>query len=156
MKRLNAPGGTPPPPTPPSRPGAPQRPGRLKALLPLALGAAILFSAFNLFTHRENRYEKLATDVTRALAANDMRPVEKEFNALTRPKLENRAKVGGLSDFVNAEGALRGIKEQPQSDGKPNVHAFIATFEKGRRAEDLTVDADGKIVDFHVTPLEEK
>ncbi len=130
------------------------RPNRTRALVPLVLGVAILASALNIFTHRSNRYEKLATEVTRAIANNDMRPVEKEFNAIRRPQLEDRGKVGRLSDFVNAEGKLQRVKEQPQTDGKPNVHRFVATFEKGKRAEDLTVDGDGKIVDFHVTALD--
>ena len=132
------------------RPGAP---GRAKALLPLALGVLILISAFNIFTHRENRYERLARDVTQAVAANDMRPVEKEFNAIRRPQLEDRAKVGSLSDFVNADGKLQSVKEQPAPAGKPGTHLFIATFEKGQRAEDITLDSDGKIVNFHVKPI---
>ncbi len=147
----------PPGPETTSAPGTPFRtgaPNRAKSLVPLLLGALVLLSAFNIFSHRENRYEKLASDVTHAIAANDMRPVEKDFNAITRAKLEDRGKVGSLSDFVNADGKLEGVKEQAQPEGKPNTHLFIATFEKGRRAEDLTVDADGKIVDFHVKPLE--
>lgn len=146
----------PPSPGMPNAPGAPFRagaPNRMKALVPLALGIVVLVSAFNTLRHHENRYEKLASDVTRALAANDMRPVEGEFNAITRPKLEDRGKVGTLSDFVNADGKLESVKEQPQPEGKPNTHLFIATFEKGQRAEDITLDSDGKIVDFHVKPL---
>jgi len=143
--------------TSPGGPGMPpRRPARGKALLPLVLGVIVTISAFNVFAHRENRYEQLATDVTRAIAANDMRPVEKDFNAIRRPKREDRAKVGGLSDFVNAEGKLKNVKEQTPPDAKSGTHRFVATFEKGQRAEDLTVDADGKVVDFHVTPLEAK
>lgn len=142
------------PPTGPSG-GAPLK-SRGGAMIPLILGIAVLVSAVNVFRHHENRYERLASDVTHALAANDMRPVEKEFNAVTRPKLEDRGKVGNLSDFVNADGKLKSVKEQAQPEGKPNVHLFVATFEKGQRAEDLTVDSDGKIVDFHVKPLETK
>ncbi|GAC1306137.1 MAG: hypothetical protein NVSMB19_18060 [Vulcanimicrobiaceae bacterium] len=148
-------------PSGPAGPGGPVGPGtqsksRVRAALPFALGVVVLISAFNLFLHHENRYEKLATDVTHAIAANDMRPVEKEFNAIRRPQLENRAEVGRLSDFVNADGKLKSIKEQAAPAGKPDTHRFIATFEKGQRAEDLTVDAEGKITSFHVTPLETK
>jgi len=140
----------------PGQANAPRPAGRSKVLLPLVLGVVVAVSAFNVFSHRENRYERLASDVTRAIAANDMRPVEKEFNAIRRPQLEDRAKVGALSDFVNAEGKLKNVKEQTPPDAKSGTHRFVATFEKGQRAEDLAVDADGKIVDFHVTPLEAK
>ena len=127
-----------------------------RALLPLAFGIIVVVSAFNLLAHRENRYEKLATEVTKALAANDMRPVEHDFNALRRPQLEDHAKVGGLSDFVNADGALKRIKEDTPAGSKVGYHHFIATFDKGNLSEDLTVDADEKIADFHVRPIETK
>lgn len=129
-------------------------PRRASALVPLVLGVFVVISAVRLIFFHENKYEHLAAQITRAIAANDMRPVEKDFNAIRRPQLENRAKVGGLSDFVNAEGKLEKIKEQTVSDAKTGEHRFVATFEKGRRAEDLTVDADGKVVDFHIKPIE--
>lgn len=149
--------GSPPPPpgnTPPSWPGAPGNFQR--RLLPLGLGALVLIGAFNLFSHHQNRYEKLATDVTKALAANDMRRVEPEFNALRRPQLEDRGKVGQLSDFVNADGALKWIKEDTPAGAKAGYHHFTAEFDKGNLSEDLTVDSDNKIADFHVRPLETK
>jgi hypothetical protein len=135
--------------------GTAPKPSR-RAFLPLILGVIIAFSAINMLLHRENRYEKLATDVTKALAANNMQPVEKEFNALRRPELEERGKVGQLSDFVNEDGALKRIKEDTPSGAKAGYHHFIAEFDKGSRSEDLTVDSDGKIADFHVRPLESK
>jgi hypothetical protein len=125
-----------------------------KLAVPVAIAIALLFGA-NKLLHHENRYEKLATDVTKALAANDMRPVEKDFNAITRAKLADRGKVGTLSDFVNAEGALASMKEDTPSGSNPNFHHFVATFKNGKRAEDLTVDNDGKIADFHVRPSAE-
>ncbi len=128
---------------------APKRP---KGPIVIAALIAVIIAVF-LLRHHENRYEKLASDVTRAIAANDMRPVAKEFNALRRPQLEDRAKVGGLSDFVNAEGAFKNVKEDTQGTQKPGYHHFVASFEKGKLAEDLTVDGDGKIADFHVHPL---
>jgi hypothetical protein len=138
-------------------PGAPgPRLGQRSGLLPVAL--AVIFGALIVyyFSHRENRYEKLASDVTKAVAANDMRPVEKDFNALRRPQLEDRGKVGQLSDFVNADGTLKRVKEDTPADSKAGYHHFIAEFDKGNLSEDLTVDADGKIADFHVRPLDTK
>ena len=133
-------------------PAAARPPRRGNALIPLVLGVFLVINLVRVLFFHENKFERLATDVTHAIAKNDMRPVEKDFNAIRRPQLEDRAKVGSLSDFVNADGALRSVKEQSASGAKVGQHRFIATFEKGKRSEDLTVDADGKIVDFHVTP----
>ena len=88
----------------------------------------MLVSAFNVFRHHENRYEKLASDVTKAIAANNMRPVEGDFNALRRPQLEDRGKVGQLSDFVNADGAFKSVKEDTPADAKtglPPLHRRV-------------------------------
>ena len=145
------PGGAPPPPYRGGGGGSPAN-GPRKLLVPIVVAVVVIFSAGKLL-HHENRYEKLATDVTKAIAANDMRPVAHEFNAITRAKLSDRGKVGQLSDFVNADGALKSMKEDTPGGSAAGYHHFIATFEHGGRAEDLTVDSDGKIADFHVRPL---
>jgi len=132
-------------------------PKGLGVSLPLILGIVVLLSAFNILRHHENPYERLAGDVTRALEANNMRPVESDFNALRRPQLEDRGKVGSLSDFVNAEGALKSISEdRAKPDAPVGYHHFTAYFDKGNLSEDLTVDADGKIANFHVRPFEKQ
>jgi len=112
----------------------------------------VIWAVKTVFFHA-NHYEALADGVTKAIANNDMRPVEGEFNALRRPQLEDRGKVGRLSDFVNAEGAFKSVKEDTPSGSQPGYHHFVAHFDKGDLAEDLTVDSDGKIADFHVKPL---
>lgn len=145
------PGGTPPPPDRGGS-GGPPTGGPRKLLVPIVVALVVAFAAGKLL-HHENRYEKLATEVTHAIAANDMRPVARDFNALTRAKLADRGKVGQLSDFVNADGALKSIAEDTPSGSAAGYHHFTATFANGQRAEDLTVDSDGKIADFHVRPL---
>jgi hypothetical protein len=112
----------------------------------------VIWAVKRVFFHA-NHYEALADRVTKAIAGNDMRPVESEFNALRRPQLEDRGKVGRLSDFVNAEGGFKSVKEDTPSGSQAGYHHFIAHFDKGDLNEDLTVDADGKIADFHVKPL---
>lgn len=139
---------------PPNRAPGGVRPtgGPRRFLIPILIAVVVAFGANRLIGH-ENRYEKLATEVTKAIAANDMRPVEKDFNAITRAKLSDHGQVGRLSDFVNADGALTKIKEDTPSGSKDGYHHFVATFKSGSRAEDLTLDSDGKIADFHVRPL---
>jgi hypothetical protein len=100
--------------------------------------------------HHQNRYEKLADAVTKAIAANNMAPVEQDFNAQYRPQLENRARVGALSDMVNALGTFQGAKEDPGSDASSGDHRFVAHFDKGQLYEDLKVDSEGKITSFHL------
>jgi len=122
--------------------------------LPLpALGIVAIVAAVVLvfvFRPHANHNEQLATDVTKAIVNNDMRPVEKEFNAVVRPRLENRAKVGRLSDDLRALGPLKAIKEDTPAGSPAGKHHFQAQFEKGTWVEDLTIDADGKISAFQV------
>jgi hypothetical protein len=132
----------------PGRPGAPAR-RTFSTPLVAAIVLVLLLLVYRLL-HHANHYEHLANDVTKALVNNDMRPVEPEFNALRRPELENRAKVGALSNFVNAEGAFKGVKEDTPSGSPDGFHHFIAHFAKGDLSENLTVDADGKIAKFDV------
>ena len=100
----------------------------------------------------ENHYEQLADRVTKAIVANDMRPVEGDFNALRRPQLENRAKVGELSDALNGLGAFKRTREDTSKDARPGYHHFSAEFGKATWVEDMALDADGKIASFHVHP----
>jgi hypothetical protein len=100
----------------------------------------------------ENHYEKMADQVTKAIIANDMRPVEPDFNAIVRPKLLNRSRVGQLSDELNALGALKRIKENTPSGVQAGEHTFAVEFQKATWSEDMLIDADGKIAAFHVHP----
>lgn len=110
----------------------------------------VVVAAWLLLRPHENKAERLATDVTQAIAKNDMRPVEKDFNALRRPQLEDRAKVGRLSNDVIALGALKSIKEDTPKDSPAGYHHFTAQFDKATWVEDLTLDGDGKISAFHI------
>jgi hypothetical protein len=116
-------------------------------LVPAAAAALALAGCFG-----ENQYEKMADQVTKAIIANDMRPVEKDFNAIVRPKLLDRGRVGTLSDQLNTLGPLKRIKENTPSGARPGEHMFAAEFQKATWSEDMTVDSDGKIASFYVRP----
>ncbi len=88
--------------------------------------------------------------MTRAIVANDMRPVEKEFNAITREKLRNHGTVGRLADDLAPLGTFKRAKENTPKDARPGLHTFVAEFEKGNWTEDLTLDTEGKIASFHI------
>jgi hypothetical protein len=106
----------------------------------------------NLIGHRENRYERMADTITHALARNDMAPVQKDFNAVDRPELQDRERVGALSNLVVSMGAFKGSKETTPRGSDPNYHQFVETFAKGTLAEKFMLDPDGKITRFHIGP----
>jgi hypothetical protein len=97
----------------------------------------------------ENANEKLADRVTAAIVNNDVQPVEKDFNALTRPKL-TRGSVGRLSDQLNALGKFDRTHETTPTDMTGGRHTFDAVFEKATWHEDLMLDEDGKIAAFYI------
>ena len=119
----------------------------MRRTVPLAVALLALTGCFG-----PNQYEKQADAVTKAIIANDMRPVEKDFNALVRPKLESRARVGALSDQLAALGAFQGAKENTPAGAPPRAHKFDASFEKATWTECATYDEDGKIAAFDVLP----
>ena len=99
-----------------------------------------------------NHNEQLADQVTKAIVQNDMRPVEKDFNAIVRPKLLNRARVGELSDELNALGSFKGVKETTEKGAPEGDHTFNAEFQKATWVEQMRIDSDGKIAAFYVHP----
>jgi hypothetical protein len=115
----------------------------------------VVLAAWLLLRPHENKAEHLANDVTQAILKNDMSPVRQDFNAITRAQLDNRAKVGRLSDDLHALGTLKSIKEDTPKDAAAGYHHFAAQFEKGTWAEDLTIDSEGKISAFHVHPTDD-
>ena len=103
----------------------------------------------------ENHYEKLADTVTKAVIANDMRPVESDFNAIVRPKLLNHTRVGALSDRLAPLGNLRSIKEDTPSTAPAGEHDFAAHFAKSTWRIRMVMDSDGKISSYYITPPHE-
>jgi hypothetical protein len=98
----------------------------------------------------ENSNEKLARRVTEAVMENDMRPVASEFNAIVRPKLENRETVGRLSDNLRPLGRLKRVKETTRNGERTGRHTFDVEFDNGIQNEDMTLDSEGKIAGFHI------
>jgi hypothetical protein len=138
----------------PSTPGAPPNwkpPGMRQRLMPIVF---VLFAllVWNVFHPKPNVNEQVATKITDAVIANDMKPVETDFNAITREKVEDRGRVGALSQQLNDLGKLESIKEDTPKDAQPRYHHFIVKFDKATWVEDMTYDSDGKIESFHVHP----
>jgi hypothetical protein len=128
----------------------PKRPNRQ----PLYVGAVVLLALLLglRLLHHDNPYERAADDITRAIANNDMTPVIHDFNAINRPELTDRGRVGRLSDMVVALGAFKGSKEITPANSPAGFHEFTEDFANGTLDEKYQLDADDKIVKFHIGP----
>lgn len=130
----------------------PRRPNHRPLIIAATLFALLLILAGTRLIHQENRYEVIADDVTRAIANNDMTPVAGDFNAIRRPELADRGRVGRLSNLLVPLGAFKGSKEITPANSPPLFHEFTENFASGTMDEKYELDADGKIVKFHIGP----
>jgi len=128
-----------------------KKPGLHLQILGVVALVLLVFGTQRLI-HHENQYEATADAVTKAIAANDMTPVLGDFNAIRRPELQDRARVGNLSNMEVALGAFKGSKEITPANAPQGAHEFTETFANGTLDEKFVLDADGKIVTFHIGP----
>jgi len=128
------------------RPGFTPRKRRLFWAGIAVLFAALLFQL--LFSHHDNRYEKLAGEVTTALANNDLATVEKYQNAETATHI-NRGVVGRAADTLAPLGKIKDVRENTPAGDGDRVHEFDVSFEHGIVHEKMKIDPDDKIVAFH-------
>ena len=141
--------------TRPARGGGPPARYDVRRIVIVAIVALLaIVLAYKLLFHHRNRYESTADAITKAIAHNDMQPVIHAFNAINRPELEDRARVGHLSDLVVSMGNFKGSKEDTPAGSPSGYHHFIERFDKGTLVEKYQLDADGKITKFHIGPSE--
>jgi hypothetical protein len=89
----------------------------------------------------QNKYEKDAEMVTRAVIANDLSPVKKDI----APGINiTRVKVAEWSDELSQQGKLESLKETTENC-PPATHCFNVKFEKGNYTELLRLDDNSKI-----------
>lgn len=116
---------------------------KLRSLL--VLGFAALTLAGCSF---QNRYEKEADKITRAVIADDMQPLQADFTPAISQQI-TRIKVVELSDELAAQGKYQGLKENPQ-DCAPGYHCFDVKFEKRPYREWLQIDDTGKVSGWRI------
>jgi hypothetical protein len=127
----------------------PQTPAGNRRVLIAALVVIALVILFRmLFSHHENRYEVLASEVTTALANNDLAAVEKYQNAETATHI-TRGLVGRAADALAPLGKVKDVREDTPAGDGDRVHEFNVTFEHGAMHEKMKVDPDDKVVTFH-------
>jgi hypothetical protein len=135
--------------------GGPPIRSRGLRLVVVGLIALFVFIAVDkLVLHHRNRYESTADAITKAIAKNDMTPVLHAFNAIDRPQLEDRGRVGRLSDMIVPLGAFKGSREDTPQGSPAGYHHFTERFDKGTLSEKYLLDDDGKITKFHIGPTE--
>jgi hypothetical protein len=122
----------------------------MRAIVIAAIVVFVLVLGYKLFHHHRNTYEATADAVTIAIEKNDMTPVLHKFNAIRLPELEDRERVGRLSNLLAPLGEFKGSKEITPAGSDAGFHAFTETFAQGTKYEKYELDADNKIVKFYI------
>ena len=91
----------------------------------------------------QNKNEREADKITRAVIANDMSGVVDDFDPAIRSQI-TRVKVAQLSDELNAQGKYEGLKEN-DANCRTGYVCFDAAFEKRPYHEVMKVGSDGKV-----------
>ncbi|HYL26831.1 MAG TPA: hypothetical protein VEW74_03290 [Candidatus Nitrosotalea sp.] len=114
--------------------------------LTVALAGAILLASCSF----QNRNEREADRITRAVIANDFKPVQDDIG---KGISITRVQIAQWSDELNAQGKLLSIKETT-ANCSPGWHCFDVKFAKHEYTERMRFDENGKVVnwDFHMAP----
>jgi hypothetical protein len=96
----------------------------------------------------QNKYEKEAQSITQAVVANNMQPVQNDI--APRVKI-TRVQVAAMSDELGEAGKLLSLKETT-TNCPPGAHCFDVKFEKRAYVEHMTLDENGKVVDWNYVP----
>ena len=108
----------------------------------IALAAALAVVALAACSF-QNKYEREAERITRAVMANDLTPVKDDLT----PGLNiSRVKVAEWSDELDAQGKLLSLKEAKTCT--PGYHCFNVKFEKHEYVERMQMDDQGKVTQW--------
>ena len=110
--------------------------------------AALLGLAMLAGCASQNKYEKQADKLTRAVVANDMSTVKDDFDPSMQGQI-TRVKVAELSDELNSQGAYKGLKEN-DANCPPAAHCFDVTFEKGSYREAIAMNDKNKVTAWRI------
>ena len=96
----------------------------------------------------QNKNEREADKITKAVMANDLGPVMGDFD----PSIKNsitRVRVAQLSDELNDQGAYKGVK-QNDANCRTGYVCFDVNFEKRPYKEVMKVGSDGKVQSWYI------
>lgn len=97
----------------------------------------------------QNKAEKEADKITKAVIANNMAPVMGDFDSQMRVKVTPIV-VAQLSTELNGEGKYQSIKEVTPPNSAPGEHDFDAQFEKHMYSEVMVLDDSGAVRSWHI------
>lgn len=100
----------------------------------------------------QNRNEREADSITRAIVNNNVSPVMKDFDPAIKGQL-TRVRVAELSDQLNADGPYQGLKQDPKAQWcKTGYLCFNADFAKRKYHEFMLLGSDGKVTSWWILP----
>ena len=112
----------------------------MRRALALALAALSLAACAG-----QNRQEREADKITRAVIQNDMQPVMGDIDPAIKGQI-TRVRVAQLSDELNEQGAYKGLKQTTAAwCDRPGYDCFDVTFEKSTYHEVMKLGSDGKV-----------
>ncbi|HEY0394630.1 MAG TPA: hypothetical protein VGD01_09045 [Candidatus Elarobacter sp.] len=120
---------------------------RRNQIIILAVFVIVLVLLVRACAGGENRYEKIAHELTAAVQNNDYNAVAKLENSETAAEM-GRARLGAAADALAPLGKIRRVKESTPSTDGPRVHEFDVTFERGSVHEKIQLDPDNKVFHF--------
>jgi hypothetical protein len=115
----------------------------LRVRLALIIASAAVLTACS----TENKYERAAESVTKAIMSDDPAALQKQF----APSVQiTRVRVASYADELDAQGKLLSVKERPQCT--PGYHCVVVQFEKHTYVERILLDNKGQVVSwaFHM------
>ncbi|HTU82129.1 MAG TPA: hypothetical protein VMF61_08370 [Candidatus Acidoferrales bacterium] len=97
----------------------------------------------------QNKDERLAENITKAMMNNDLRPVQNDI----APGIQiSRVQVAEAADELDAQGRLLSVKETPQNC-QPGIHCFDVKFERRSYVERMRLDENGKVLAWTYRPV---
>ena len=102
----------------------------------------------------QNRNEREADKITRAVIANDLRPVMGDFDPAIQGEI-TRVKVAELSDQLNADGPYKGLKQSTAAWCRAGYLCFDVNLAKKPYREVMKVGSDGKVQYWWIRPAQQ-
>jgi hypothetical protein len=137
-----------PPPAPGPRAVTTPNPGaRRNQIVILAVFVIVLVLLVRACAGGENRYEKVAHQLSQGIQNNDISAVQKLENVGTAADMP-RERFGKASDTFSRLGKIRRVKDNTPANDPPRTHEFDVTFDKAVVHEVIEFDPQDKIFTF--------
>jgi hypothetical protein len=136
-----------PPPAGPRPVTTPTPRARQNQLILLAVFFIVLVLLVRACAGGENRYEKIAHQLTQAIQNGDVAAVQRLENVGTAADMP-RERLGRATDKMAPLGKIRRVKENTPASDAQRFHEFDVTFEKGTVHEKIEFDPQDKVFHF--------